>query len=164
MGYFTKVTCIEEVKKQYKELLQKWHPDCTRTDTNAEMAKINVEYEKLFATYRNTHKKADGSTYEKESQETETAEKYRDLLESLMRFDGVIIEIIGSFVWLSGNTKEYKEQIKTLGFRWSKTKSMWYKSPSGYRRKGGKDYSIDTIRNMYESEEFKSKGTIKVTA
>ena len=66
-----------------------------------------------------------------------------------MHMEGVKIEIIGSFLWISGNTKPYKEQLKELGMKWSRNKEAWYLSPEGYKRYSKKVYNMDEIRNMY---------------
>lgn len=143
--YFTKIETLEELKKQYRALAMKNHPD--RGGDVETMKLINAEYDKAFAEVKDTHKNAKGETYTKES--TETPEEFRDIIDRLMRMGGVEIEIIGCFIWLSGNTKEHKDSIKAMGFRWHSKKKMWYKSPEGYRRRGKKQYSMDEIRDMY---------------
>ena len=43
--------------------------------------------------------------------------------------DDIEIEIIGCFVWVTGNTKLYKEKLKELKFQWhSKKNSMVFKT------------------------------------
>lgn len=143
--YFTKIETLEELKKQYRTLAMKNHPD--RGGDPEEMKLINAEYDKAFSEVKDTHKNAKGETYTKES--TETPEEFRDIMDRLMRMGGVEIEIIGCFIWLSGSTKEHKDCIKAMGFRWHKKKMIWYKSPEGYRRRGNKQYSMDEIRDMY---------------
>jgi hypothetical protein len=67
----------------------------------------------------------------------------------------VVIEIIGSFIWINGNTKPYKEELKKLKFKWSNNKSAWYMSPENYRKHGKKNYDMNTIRDMYGSSTIK---------
>lgn len=143
--YFTGCNTLEELKAEYKKLALKNHPD--RGGDTATMQAINAEYEKMFDLLKNTHKNAKGETYQKET--TEAPQDFIDLINKLIRMDGVHIEIIGSFIWLSGNTKEHKDSIKPLGFKWSSNKSMWYLAPEGYRRHGKKTYTIDEIRANY---------------
>lgn len=150
--YFTACTTLEELKSEYKRLALEHHPD--RGGDLETMQAINAQYDEAFPLLKNIHRNHEGETYTKES--TEAPDEFKDLVAILLRMNGVIVEIIGCFVWLSGNTKEHKEQIKTLGFRWSKTKSMWYKSPENYKRFGKSDYDINTIRSMYGSDKYKS--------
>lgn len=36
------------------------------------------------------------------------------------------VEVVGSWLWLSGDTKPYKEALKAAGFRWAPKKQRWY--------------------------------------
>lgn len=54
MNYFNNVKTLEELRKQYKELLKKYHPDNPNGSTEA-TKEINVEYEKLFKVLKNRH-------------------------------------------------------------------------------------------------------------
>jgi hypothetical protein len=80
-----------------------------------------------------------------------------------MKLDGITIEIIGCFVWVTGDTKPNKDRLKALGFRWHSTKNMWYLKPETYRRKSRRDYDMEEIRGMYgTSGEVQSRGTVKI--
>lgn len=155
--YFANCTTLEELKAEYKKLVMIYHPDRPTGDL-AKMQEINAEYDKVFPILKNTHKTKDGETYTKES--TEEVNEFKDLLNKLIRMQGIHIEIIGSFIWISGDTKPFKDELKALGFRWSSNKSMWYKSPEGYHRRGKKHYSIDEIRANY-GVQFAADGESK---
>ena len=49
MTYFRNVETLEELRKQYKELLKKFHPDNVNGSTEATQ-EINAEYDRLFKT------------------------------------------------------------------------------------------------------------------
>lgn len=144
---FNKATTLEELKAIYKRLAMKHHPD--RGGDVETMKEINALYDEYFEMLKTVHKNKDGKTYTKETDET--ADFYKDIINALLRMKGVEIEIIGCFIWLSGNTKEHKDAIKGLGFKWHAKKKMWYLAPKGYRKRWNKkhDYSIDEIRGMY---------------
>lgn len=76
---------------------------------------------------------------------------------------GIVIEIIGCFVWVSGDTKPHKDSLKKLGFKWHSVKACWYKSPQGYRRFGKKEYTFDEIRTMYGSTTVNTKPMQELT-
>jgi flavorubredoxin len=69
----------------------------------------------------------------------------------------VKMEQVGTWLWLSGATKPIKEELKTLGFKWSKNKSAWYHngdSESKTKRRGFyKD--LDTLRKRHGATEIK---------
>lgn len=70
---------------------------------------------------KNIHVNKDGETYEKETQET--SQEIQLLIADLLKLDGIEIEIIGCFVWITGDTKLHKERLKELRFRWHSKKS-----------------------------------------
>lgn len=145
--YFKNVTTLEELKKQYRQLALKYHPD--RPNGNTETFKAIVsEYEQLFKLVKDTHKTKDGKTYTKPVNEKPS--DFIDLINKLINLYGIHIEVIGSFVWVSGETKPHKETLKALGFRYHTTKKVWYKAPSDYIKRNKKaKYSMNEIRNMY---------------
>ena len=145
MKYFTNCKTLEQLKAEYKKLALKNHPDCGGDEEV--MKAINKEYDQVFPKLKNIHTNKDGEHYEKEN--TETADEFKDIITQLMRMELVTVEIIGSFIWVSGNTKPYREALKQLGFKWHSKKLCWYKSPEGYRRSGKKQYGMDEIREMY---------------
>ena len=141
------IRTLEELKKAYHQLCLKLHPDVGGSDE--EMKILNAEYEQLFERVKNIHVNKDGETYERET--TETPEAFQWLIAELLKLDGIEIEIIGCFVWVTGDTKPHKERLKALGFRWHSKKHCWYKSPEGYRHWGKGEYTMDEIRGMYTS-------------
>lgn len=54
MTYFKDVNSLEELRKQYKELLKKYHPDNPQGSTEATQD-INAEYDKLFRLLKDKH-------------------------------------------------------------------------------------------------------------
>lgn len=155
MKYIKNVETLEELKKDYKKLALKLHPDCGGNEE--EMKILNNEYDELFSKLKNTHKNKEGETYTKET--TETPEQFKDIINKLfnLKMDGVAIEVVGTFIWLTGNTKPYKDDIKALEFRYSPKKYAWYKAPSDYKKRSRKNYDMDTIRGMYGSQKIKEE-------
>lgn len=149
------VETLEELKKVYKKLALKYHPDCGGDEEI--MKALNNEYDELFEKLKNTHKNKDGEFYEKAT--TETVEEFREIIYKLLalRMENVLIEVIGSFLWVSGNTKPYKEELgkNGLGLKWGRKKAAWYLSPEGYRKRSKKATSLDDIRDMYGSQQVK---------
>ena len=143
----------EELKKMYRKLIFIRHPDSGGNEEA--MKKVNAEYTELFENLKNIHTNAKGERYTKETDET--PEHFINIINELIRFENVLIEIIGSSIWVSGETKPYKEELKKLGFKWSPNKSSWFLAPDDYRRRSRKDYSMDDIRGMYGSKEVENQ-------
>ncbi|MDD6648284.1 MAG: molecular chaperone DnaJ [Firmicutes bacterium] len=159
MKYFANIKTLEELKKEYKKLALENHPD--RGGDVEVMKAINAEYDIMFNKVKDIHVNAKGETYTKEN--TEAPSEFKDIIDKLIRMEGLEIEIIGCFIWLSGNTRAHKDNIKALGFKWHSTKKMWYKAPEDYRKRSKKKYSIEEIRDMYgTSGTFTGKGALQL--
>ena len=159
MKYFNNPKTLEELKKQYRALVMEHHPDGGGSEEA--MKAINNEYDMLFPKLKNIHQNKDGETYTKEN--AETADQFKDLVAELMKMDDIVIEVIGCFVWVTGDTKPHKDRLKELRFKWHSKKSAWYLAPEDYRRRSRKDYDLDTIRGMYgTSGQVNSNGSYKL--
>lgn len=151
---FTAATTLEELKAIYKKLAMANHPD--RGGDAEAMKEINNLYDEFFAILKNTHKNKAGETYTKETEET--ADWFKDIVNELLKMPGITIEIIGCFIWVSGNTKANKEGLKKLGFRWHKEKMNWYKPAPGYKKRNKKKYTMEEVRNMFGVQYEASTG------
>lgn len=160
MKWFTPTPrTLEELKKQYRTLAMKHHPDCG--GSTADMQSINAEYDVLFAKLKDIHTAADGSTYTATT--TETSEQFKNIINRLIVLEGINIEIIGSWVWVTGNTYNYKEQIKAIGFRWANSKKAWYYHTDEYRKTSRKTFTLEQIRELYGSQTITNKPQLKLT-
>jgi len=151
MKWFNNPQTLEELKQQYKKLVFKHHPD--KGGKTSDMQEINAEYDKLFARLKNVHKSASGETYTAKEETTETPEQFREILEKLIHLDGIEIEICGSWLWITGNTFNHRDTLKTLKFKYSKNKHAWYFHEEGYRKHSHKTFSLDEIRDLWGSEK-----------
>jgi len=152
---------LEELKTQYRKLAFQYHPD--KGGSIEIMQAINNEYDELFPKLKDVHQNKEGETYTAKQASTETSEQFKDLIRELMKLDDIVIEIIGCFVWVTGNTKVHKEKLKELKFQWHSKKTAWYLKPEDYHRKSRKEYGLDEIREMYgTSGKVNSKGINKI--
>ena len=161
MKYFNNCKSIEDVKKIYKKLAIKLHPDCNKDcDTTKEFVEMSAEYEQAFEKFKNTFVNADGETYTKEN--NEAAASYKDIIDQLLHFEGVTIEIIGDWIWLTGATFNYKEQIKSLNFKWANNKKAWYFHNGEYKKKSKRKLTLEELKTMYETTEIKTSARVKL--
>ena len=79
---------------------------------------------------------------------------YRVIIEKIISIPDIQIEIIGTWLWVSGKTYEYRDIFKSFGMRYAKTKKAWYytNENTGYHKGYHKD--LDEIRNKYGSQVF----------
>ena len=149
MKYFVNVHSLDELKAEYRRLAMKHHPD--RGGDLETMKAINAEHDALFEILKKKH----NDSADEYHQTTETAEEFRDILEALMKLDGLTIELCGCWLWISGNTREHKEALKAAGCRWSQNKTAWYwrhpEDRKSYRRS---NTSMSDIRMKYGSQVF----------
>lgn len=162
-NYFANISTIPELKKEYRRLIKLNHPD-NGGDTWV-MAAINNQYEELFNCLKAAHNsKAAADTTGNTKPMHECPEEFRDIIEKIINIPNIKIELCGSWIWVSGNTKPYKELFKSLSFRWASKKCMWYwrNEADAVRSKG--TMSMDEIRNKYGSDNIKAAENKKLTA
>ena len=166
MKYFKNVETLEELRKQYKELLKKYHPDNPQGSTGATQ-EINSEYDTLFKVLKDRHESKTTTDNEKNDfnnmkYDFKEDAKLREVLQQIINFENINIEIVGCWIWVDGNTYEYKDNLKTLGFRWAREKKKWYFHTEAFRKRSRKKLSMDDIRNYYGSTEVKTEETKKL--
>ena len=133
MKWFTNVRTVEELRKQYRQLMKKHHPDVGGSTEDAKQ--INAEYDRLYAVLsrQEAQERPQG---EQDTTEDKAAEDkaIRAVLDALAGIDADV-EIIGSWVWVTRNSFPYKELLKSLNFRYASRKRAWYFHADEYHRR-----------------------------
>lgn len=155
--YFTNINTLEELRKQYKELLKKYHPD--NGGDVATMQEVNAEYDVLFQMLKNKHENdttKEQTSYNQNMYDWENDRALREVLAKIIHFSGIEILICGQWIWLDGNTFSYKKELKEMGFKWASQKKKWYFHTDTFRKKSRKTLSMEDIQNYYGSTTVKA--------
>ncbi|MBD1362988.1 J domain-containing protein [Mucilaginibacter sp. ZT4R22] len=146
MKWFNDCPTLEEVKAKYKQLAKRYHPDLGG-DT-ATMQDINKEY--AFAAAKAVR----GANLSDEEAENEilSSEAYRIAIEQIIHLEAVTIELVGYWIWVTGNTYPNRATLKAAGFLFASKKQAWYFRTAEYKVNKSSSKSLEEIRNKYGSE------------
>jgi len=159
MKHFSSVTSLDELKRQYKKLAFKNHPD--RGGKTEVMQEINNEYEQLLNRIINEASKdqyQDSSEnghgfWSSRSEHSEVEKKVKQAIDAIINLDGLDIEIIGVWVWVSGDTKQHKDKLKEAGYVWNRVQCKWVFI--GKKSNGRGRMTLDQMRELHGSQKVK---------
>lgn len=160
---FENVTGLNEAKKVFKKLARKLHPDIGGTEEKFKILKNVYDYIVEHKIYF--------------SNDTKFDIELEKIISQILHFEDIIIEVVGSWIWLSGETKVIKDTLKDIGFKWASKKKMWYygekstvvhctevQCESLRIGRSHKEKSLAEIKGKYGCETLKTKGKKKLSA
>lgn len=136
---FEKCANLEEAKKLYKKLARENHPDLGGSAD--EMKRINAEWDNFLKS---------GCSFKDEAEKA-SGEKYAEIINVFIKYD-VTIDIVGSWIWITGNTYSIKDELKRYGFKWASKKKAWYMGESTGKHS---KMTLDQIKEKYGCNSFK---------
>ena len=145
---FQDIEGINEAKKIYKTLAKKLHPDIWGSEEDFKI--LNEIYNNLIE-----HK-----IYFSNSSKFDI--ELEKIISLILHFENINIELVGSWIWVSGDTKEIKEKLKEIGFKWASKKKMWYYGEM--KAKNPNPKSMEEIKTKYGSETLKSNEKKKIAS
>nr|WP_172685266.1 molecular chaperone DnaJ [Bacillaceae bacterium JMAK1] len=137
MKFFQSVKTLEDLKAEYRKLAKKLHPDTG--GNHDDFIQMKAEYERVAEGF------ASKDDYK----------GFASIIDSLIKYDNISIEIIGDWIWVSGKTYEIKLELKSLDFHYAKKKKAWYWHDGSYQKRHKRNYSLDEIRDMHDSKTIK---------
>lgn len=152
MKFFENVTTLTELRKEYRRLAFLYHPD--KGGDTVLMQILNDQYERLSKKLIIGDAKFSEARKEYEQQ---ISEEIREILDLIMFLQGVEIEVIGGWIWITGNTFAVRSTLKSLGFIFSHPKITWYWHKGEYRKKNGKLQSTEDMRAFWGSQKIETK-------
>ena len=152
MKWFNNINTLDDLRRLYRKLAMEHHPD--RGGLLLNMQEINHEYDLMSARLVNSNTQFSES---RKTYEHEVSKQMRVKIDEILNLEGVLIEIMGSWVWVTGNTFAVKTELKEAGFMFSHNKSCWYWHCGEYFKKSKKKFDLDDIRTLWGSEEINNQ-------
>lgn len=152
MSYFNinSIKSLEDLKRAYWIQAKKHHPDTGGSET--EFRELTDEYDRLTDQYL----KNGNFTASEIKNEIELDEIYKEIIYNLVMYPDLKIELIGTWIWVSGNTYPIRTILKAAGFQFAPKKVMWYFNTTGQRSKSRTEHTIDQIRGKYGSKDIRT--------
>lgn len=153
-NFFKGCTTLDEVKQLYKTLAKQHHPDLNGGDT-AKMQALNNDYEIAVKLTANQQREAGKMSNEEFEQTIADTEAYKNAINAIISVEGLIIEVVGSWVWVTGNTYPHRDALKSGGFLFASKKKAWYFRTEEFKVKNtNKNYSLEDIKSKYGSVQI----------
>ncbi len=146
MNYFKDCKTIDEVKTLYRTLAKENHPD--KGGNTETMQRINSDYSFACAMIAKGQNLSEDETEEI----ILNAERYKEALNKIIHLQGLIIELVGAWIWVTGNTYEHRAALKGAGFIYAHKKVAWYFRTEEYKTKNRHAMSLDEIKSKYGSK------------
>ena len=154
---FSQFSTVSEVKQAFKQYAFNLHPD--RGGTHESFVEMQALYlSKLKSLNGQTSTgfdKKEHKYYYSEKVETEIMQKITELLN--LKAQDLDIELCGVWLWVSGNTKAYKDKLKELSLKWHSKRSKWFYHSKTNRKKRMSKMSFEQIRYAYGSRSFEAE-------
>ena len=156
LKYFDNISSFMDLKKKYKELCFKLHPDLG--GNKEEFQNMQNEYESVFEYW----KKNNNTTQEKKYHTSENVKDYKEVVEKLLKL-GIEFDVVNNWIWIPATKETYpvKEKINALGFIYSKAKRKFWKDLSGFVTEKTRGYKsrkkYSDITSKYGCQTFKGK-------
>lgn len=137
----------ELIKKAYRKASSKYHPD--KGGSVEMMQAVNQAYEAL--------KDYEGVV---DSGGVGYGDALNEAINKIINLQGIKVEVCGSWVWVTGNTKPYAKVLGRkeggAGFYYASKKKAWYFRPDDWRSSNRGNWSLDDIREKHGSEAVTS--------
>ena len=104
--WFRNCKTAEEGRSLYRDLSRKYHPD--NGQKGEELKDITAEFKVWWAEYKNKH---DSNTTEQQAKQATDSniDYFIHIINKLSTLDGIEIDLVGAWLWIRGNTYQYKD-------------------------------------------------------
>lgn len=116
MKFYENCRNLDELKAEYKRLAKMYHPDLGGDEEI--MKQVNAQYDELSQKLPKVN--AQGEEYQPQQRETPAA--FRAAILAVITLPGVFLELCGSWLWCTGETRQHKDILKAAGYKFSGNK------------------------------------------
>jgi len=162
MNYFVDCDSVEKVKTLYRELAFAYHPDRNPGIDIEIIKEINKQYKLKLESLngsKSTNNEIEFTYRYNEHIEQELIDVINKLL--MIDFNDLEFYLIGQWIWVSGNTKPYKEKLKALGFLWNSNRLLWYYRPESQKSYYRSSRSLSDIAKSYGASKIVKDDKVK---
>lgn len=157
-NFFEGIKIVADIKKLYHKLAMIHHPD--RGGSTTTMQELNRQYAEAL-------RKADGQTTAGEDKREHTYHYNEQAEQAIITFIDQLIQsgilslgceayLIGTWVWIMGDTRPNKETLKALHCRWHSKRECWYFTPDE-RRHFYSNKGLESLAAQYGASEVNAK-------
>ena len=144
MNFFTNCFTESEIKARFRDLCKQHHPDLGGNEET--MKAVNLAYEeRLRGEFRKSMD--DDKAEQTVDLEREVAAKVAEIIS----LQGIIIELVGRWIWVTGDTFNVKDTLKAAGLFWASKKRAWYWHKPEDTCSSRARKSLDEIKAKYGS-------------
>jgi len=136
INQFFGCSSIDEIQLRFDELSKVYK------DQDEILQILKTEYSTLMNVL------GESKPFEIVKEKTSLSEKIKELQEKVKQ-EGLRLEIVGQWLWLSGATFAVKDVLKALDFRYSPDKKSWYWRSDENRSSNEKPIPLEMIREKY---------------
>lgn len=160
VNYFEGVSTLDDLRNVYRDLLKKNHPDNGGSEDATK--EINAQYTKAFEDLKKGVDLTDKKTAIKWDDAEDAA--IREALYKIIHLKNINIEVVGSWIWVDGDTFTGRDTLKTAGYKWSRNRKKWHFAPYEKKYYKGGKMKFDEIRARYGSKEVETENREELTA
>jgi hypothetical protein len=147
---------LQGLKEVYRAAAKDYHPDLHAGIDHMIMGRINNAYDRIAKTLAQTNDWGQPATEKQYEAAVKVAEEYTAIIVQLLKLEGLVIEICGSWLWISGDTRQHRDALKAIGLIWSPNKQMWYWRPAEHKSSNRCRWEMDRIREKFGARRIDS--------
>lgn len=155
---------LDGLKDSFRKQAFKYHPD--RNPHGLEMMKVInaantiLQEQSIYWIRESKERKPQfNDDFYNRHIDPSIVEEMEKALEALKKFRNITVEIIGTWIWVSGEAERYDGSLRQAGFWYSPKREAYYWKPADWEpyKQKDKKYSMDKLRDIFGTKEFKTE-------